>query len=207
MFGETRRVLGMLAGATGMTLVLGVGVGTGLVPKPGGSETATSETAARVVQAAAADIVPATVPETAVPTVAPTTGPPTTVARRIAPTTRAPAPKAAAAAAATEAAPAPPAPPALATRTVPTAAQVQQVIAGIRQRVQLPKFFQITPAHVADIGNQICTAFDQGQTFAQVKATGLATVSRYVTVSAEAADYAVRQGVALYCPAYSSKLV
>lgn len=90
---------------------------------------------------------------------------------------------------------------------MPTVAQVQQVIAGIRARVQLPPFFQVTPARVADIGNQICTAFDQGQTFAQVKATGLAMVSRYVPVSVEAADYAVRQAVALYCPAYAPKLV
>jgi hypothetical protein len=53
----------------------------------------------------------------------------------------------------------------------------------------------------------VCTAFDQGQTFAQVKATGLSMVSAYVPVSAAAADYAVRTAVALYCPAYASKLV
>lgn len=96
--------------------------------------------------------------------------------------------------------------PTLAPRTVPTAAQVPQVIAGIKARVQLPLFFQITPAHAADIGNQICTGFGQGQTFARVKASGLAMVCRHVTVSADAADYAVRQGVALYCPDYASKL-
>ena len=97
--------------------------------------------------------------------------------------------------------------PALAARTVPSAAQVQSAIAGITSMVQLPLFFQITPANVAQVGNQVCTSFDQGQTFAQVKATGLSMVSAYVPVSAAAADYAVRTAVALYCPAYASKLV
>jgi hypothetical protein len=90
---------------------------------------------------------------------------------------------------------------------VPTAAQVQSAIAGISSMVQLPLFFQITPANVAQVGNQVCTSFDQGQTFAQVKATGLSMVSAYVAVSPAAADYAVRTAVALYCPAYASKLV
>ncbi len=97
--------------------------------------------------------------------------------------------------------------PALAPRTVPSAAQVQSAIAGISSMVQLPFFFQITPAHVAQVGNQVCTAFDQGQTFTQVKATGLSMVSAYVPVSAAAADYAVRTAVSMYCPAYASKLV
>ncbi len=97
--------------------------------------------------------------------------------------------------------------PALAPRTVPSAAQVQSAIAGISSMVQLPFFFSITPANVAQVGNQVCTAFDQGQSFAQVKATGLSMVSAYVTVSPAAADYAVRTAVALYCPAYASKLV
>jgi hypothetical protein len=97
--------------------------------------------------------------------------------------------------------------PALAPRVQPTAAQVQSAIAGITSMVQLPLFFQITPANVAQVGNQVCTSFDQGQTFAQVKSTGLSMVSAYVPVSAAAADYAVRTAVALYCPAYASKLV
>ena len=49
--------------------------------------------------------------------------------------------------------------------------------------VQLPLFFQINAGHVAQVGNQVCTAFDQGQSFAQVKATGLSMVSAYVPVS------------------------
>ena len=96
--------------------------------------------------------------------------------------------------------------PALAARTVPSAAQVQSAIQGITGLVQLPLFFQITPANVADVGNRVCTAFDQGQTFAQVKSTGLSMVSAYVPVSDAAADYAVRKAVQLYCPGYASKL-
>ncbi len=97
--------------------------------------------------------------------------------------------------------------PALAPRTVPTPAQVQSAIVGISGLVQLPLFFQINAGHVDQVGNQVCTAFDQGQTFAQVKATGLSMVSAYVPVTPQAADYAVRTAVALYCPAYAAKLV
>ncbi len=97
--------------------------------------------------------------------------------------------------------------PALAPRTVPTAAQVNAAIAGISSMVQLPFFFQINAGHVAQVGNQVCTAFDQGQTFAQVKATGLSMVSAYVPVTPAAADYAVRTAVSMYCPGYASKLV
>ncbi len=97
--------------------------------------------------------------------------------------------------------------PALAPRTVPSAAQVNAAIAGISSMVQLPLFFQINAGHVAQVGNQVCTAFDQGQSFAQVKANGLSMVSAYVPVSPAAADYAVRTAVSMYCPAYASKLV
>ena len=97
--------------------------------------------------------------------------------------------------------------PALAPRTVPSAAQVQSAIAGISSMVQLPFFITISPANVAQVGDQVCTAFDQGQSFAQVKSTGLSMVSAYVTVSPAAADYAVRTAVSMYCPAYASKLV
>ena len=97
--------------------------------------------------------------------------------------------------------------PALAPRTVPSAAQVNAAIAGISSMVQLPFFFQINAGHVAQVGNQVCTAFDQGQSFAQVKANGLSMVSAYVPVSPAAADYAVRTAVSMYCPAYASKLV
>jgi hypothetical protein len=210
MFGQTRRVLGALAGTTAVTLAVGVGVGTGLVPRPNAPGSVTSQPAAApVVQAVAPAVVEVT-PETTVVTAPPPTAPPTTAAPRVTapPSTKAATTQAAAVEPAAVAAPAPPPVASGPTpRRVPSAAEVQQVIAGISSMVQLPLFFQITPAHVADIGNRICTAFDEGQTFAQVKATGLSMVSRYVVVSPAAADYAVRQAVALYCPAHGSKLV
>ena len=54
---------------------------------------------------------------------------------------------------------------------------MQGAITGITGLVQLPLFFSINADHVADVGNRVCTAFDQGQTFAQVKAIGLAQVA------------------------------
>jgi len=155
-----------------------------------------------VAAAPAAEVV---VPEVVVPepeTVV--TAPPTTRAPRAAapaaPVVQAPAP--------TLPAPPPPPPvPVLAPRTVPSAAQVESAIAGISGLVQLPFFFQINAGHVAQVGNQVCTAFDQGQTFAQVKANGLSMVAAYVTVTPAAADYAVRTAVSMYCPAYASRLV
>jgi len=211
MFGQTKRLLGVLAGTTGLTLALGVGASTGLVPKLADSEPAPSDlaAAATVTEDVSAAVVDTTLPPTTVVEVTTSTVPPTTAAPKptTPPTTRAPAPRVAAATTA------PPAASAvaevvstLAARTVPSAQQVSAAIAGIKSRVQLPLFFQVTPAHVADIGNQICTAFDQGKSFAEVKATGLATVSQYVPVSLDAADYAVRTAVAMYCPGYASRL-
>jgi Protein of unknown function (DUF732) len=170
------------------------------------SAVATVETPAAVEAAAAAPVAEVAAPEVVVPE-------PETVVTAP-PVTKAPRPKVTVAPAAIVEAPAPaaapapaPAVPLLAPRTVPSAGQVQSAIAGITGLVQLPFFFQLTPAHVAQVGNQVCTAFDQGQTFAQVKATGLSMVSAYVAVTPAAADYAVRTAVALYCPAYASKLV
>jgi len=89
---------------------------------------------------------------------------------------------------------------------VPPPAEVQAAITRLSILVGVPAFL-INAGHIATGGNQVCTAFDQGQTFAQVKATGLSQVSSLVTVSPAAADETVRTAVAMYCPAYSSKLV
>ncbi len=216
-----KRKAGFVAWTAGFIVTLGVAAGaSAVVPSlinaeeappavtsPTVDVAATVEAPPAVVAAAAADA-PApevTIPEIVVPE--PETAvvaPPTTKAKAAAPKIVVPTP--------VVEAPAPvivPAPPAitLAPRTVPSAAQVQSAIAGISGLVQLPLFFQISPANVADVGNKVCTAFDQGQTFAQVKAVGLAQVAAYVPVSPAAADYAVRTAVSMYCPAYASKLV
>jgi hypothetical protein len=90
---------------------------------------------------------------------------------------------------------------------VPSAAEVSQAIATLPQYVH--SIISPTPAQVAQLGDQVCTAFDQGQTFAQVKATGLSMVTKVplTTVLPGGADWVVRTTVALYCPGYTSKLV
>jgi hypothetical protein len=211
MFKSTTRTLGVLGGVVAAILLIGgVGVSTGIVKLSGSSGSVGAEIDGNATAAAPAETIP--VPAAAAAPVAATVPPATVAAAAIVkktPTTK--APQVAAEVEAPVAAPAPTVPPvtvpALAARTVPSSAQVQSAIQGITGLVQLPLFVQITPANVADVGNRVCTAFDQGQSFDQVKSTGLSMVSAYVPVSDAAADYAVRQAVQLYCPGYASKLV
>lgn len=217
MFGQTRRLLGVLAGTTGLTLVLGVGASTGLVPKLATSESASSDQAApeTVTGGDSSLVLEPWAPPTSVVDAPPPTAPPTTTPApkpTAPPVTKAPAPKPTAA----PVGPAPVAAPAaalgapvqaLVARTVPTLTQVQAAITGLKALVPALGLFPVTPAQVADIGNQVCTAFDQGQSFAQVKATALSMVPTSIIVPPTAPDYAVRQAVSLYCPGHASKLV
>jgi methenyltetrahydromethanopterin cyclohydrolase len=61
---------------------------------------------------------------------------------------------------------------------------------------------------VADFGNQVCSAFDSGESYSQVKAAGLAQVAGnpFVTVTSADADWMIRTAVSMYCPGYASKL-
>jgi hypothetical protein len=209
---------GFLGWAVGGLVTLAVAAGASVVvpslinaeAPPAAVSSASVDAASAAPAAEVAAEVAAPAPDVAVPEVAPeveaeveVTTPVTTAKVKAAPVTAAPAPVVTL----------PPVTippvtvPALAPRTVPSATQVNAAIAGISSMVQLPLFFQITPANVAQVGNQVCTSFDQGQSFAQVKATGLSMVSAYVAVSPAAADYAVRTAVSMYCPAYASKLV
>ena len=218
MFGQTRRLLGVLAGTTGLTLALGVGASTGLVPKLANSEAAQSDqVAAQEVTEGGSSfntLEPESPPTTLAPP-PPTTTPPTTSAPKVTvpPTTKAPAPRVAATVPAAVAAPVAPAAAAVAAvvqtvaRTVPSHAQVISAIGGLQALVPALGLFPPTVAQVNDIGNQVCTAFDQGQSFAQVKATALSMIPKSIAVPPTAPDYAVRQAVALYCPGHASKLV
>ena len=217
---DTRLSRGVLAGIAGMTLVVGVAVSAGAIPQPGANGKGATIAAAKIDELAAAPArQPGDVaPEAPITTVAPTTVPPTTAVPATTPTTKAPvkatpttkattttvAPSPAAAAAA---APAAPAAPTQAARRVPSAAEVNQAIATLPQYVST--IFTPTPAQVAQLGDQVCTAFDQGQTFAQVKATGLSMVTQVplTTVKPGGADWVVKTIVGLYCPGYASKLV
>ena len=142
-----------------------------------------------------------------------TSGPPTTkpaaaASRRgqpSAPATTVAAPSNAAATPAASAA-TPLVPTGVARRT-PSAAEVQQALKTLPQYVKT--IIKPTAAQVAELGDRVCTAFDEGQTFAQVKATGLELVTQVprTTVLPGGADWVVRTIVALYCPGHAPKLV
>lgn len=217
----TRRVLG---GVAGVNLALALAVSAGAVPRPGDHvQTAASAQVEELAAPAARQPGDAAAPvaETPAPAAAPTpttAAPATTVAApkvTTPPTTKAPkpaaAPKTTVAAPAVAPAPAAPAPAVAAVTTVPrrvpTATEVQAVITRLKKDIPMLTYFSVTPAQIDQAGDQICTAFDNGQTFAQVKATGLSMVPAAIKVPAATADYAVRQAVALYCPGHANKLV
>ena len=201
----TNRSPRLLAAAAGSTFVLALAAATGVVPgaRPG------EATGVRTVAAPAAQVSPVEPPPPppvtsppAAPPPPPTTPPPVKAVP--------PPPKVASAPkAAPVALPRPPAPsapvaaaPTGAPRRQPTRAEVNRAIQGFQ------RYMEITPtyAQVDQVGNDVCTAFDQGQSFAQVKETGLRMVPSYIEVSPAAADYVVRKAVELYCPAHAAKL-
>ena len=214
----TRRVLG---GVVGVNLALALAVSVGAVPRPGDNVQTAAATQAEELAAPAprqeGDVVaqvetPAPAPETTTTTAAPATtvAPPKVTTP---PTTKAPkaaAPRAAAPAPAVAAAPAPaPAPVAAAgvARRVPTAAEIQAVITRLKADMPILKYITISAAQINDAGNQICTAFDSGQSFTQVKSTALSMIPSSIKVPPATADYAARQAVAMYCPGHANKLV
>jgi hypothetical protein len=215
MFSRTKRNVGFMAWSAAAVVTLGVAAGASAVVPQLIAEDTPAVASAQVdiagtesVEVAPAPAAPESEQAVAVveevvaeeETVA-TTAPRKAAAAKV---VEAPAPEVAA--------PAPPPPPppppvpVFAARTVPSAGQVQAVITGIKGLIPMLALVTVSPAQVADIGNQVCTAFDQGQSLAQVKAAGLAQVPAFVTVSPAAATYVVNNAVALYCPAYASKL-
>ena len=142
---------------------------------------------------------PATVPTTRPPAATRTTqpaAPPTTAAVK---TSAGPAASASASAAPVRASGV--------ARRIPSSAEVLQAIKTLPQYVKT--LIKPTPAQVAELGNRVCTAFDEGQTFTEVKATGLEMVTMVprTTVLPGGADWVVRTTVTLYCPGHASKLV
>jgi hypothetical protein len=102
-------------------------------------------------------------------------------------------------------APAPVAGATLAPRRQPTAAEVSGAIKAVHQLVP---FFTPTAVQVARVGNQVCTAFDQGLTFSQVKSKVSALLGPWSwLLPSSVASQGVRVTVDLYCPGYASKLV
>lgn len=221
MLENARRLHKLLAGAAGVTLALGVAVSAGAVPGPGDDgvhaaaishleevpapparqpgDTTPAVAAAVATAEAPADPSPSTTAAKPRPTAPPTTKAPARAPKAVpaappAPTTAAPAPAA-------------PAAPVKVARRTPSAAEVQGAIAELKRQVGgVLLLVSPTPAQIDQAGDQVCTAFDNGQTFAQVKATGLSMIPASVTVSPATAEWAVRQAVAMYCPGHAGKL-
>ncbi|MGI8776424.1 MAG: DUF732 domain-containing protein [Acidimicrobiales bacterium] len=214
MFENVGRSVALLGGAVGLTLCLASGVAVGVVPQASGPSNATGRPAAAV---AGQDVTATTTPGTAAPTTvapaAPGTVAPTTAAPTTKPRAQAATPTASSSSAAeqssTSATPAAqsaaPAGPTKAARVSPSSSQVQAAIAQIHQRIPL---YSPTEAQARQFGDQVCSAFDQGQSSAQVQATALQAASKvpFVTVSAGDVAFAVRTAVSLFCPGYSSKV-
>lgn len=209
MFESTKRNVALISAGAGLTFCLATGAAAGVVPMAGSSSDSSGSTGVAVEVAGAAPAPeppwpPPTEPPTTVPptTAGPAPTPPTTVARRAA--RPAPAPAEAARAPA-PAAPAPTAPaaPALPPRLNPSSAQVRSAISSLG----LP----VTPSEsqARQFGDSVCDAFDQGQTFAQVKSAALQAAGQVslVRVSPAAVDAAVRSAVNLFCPGHAAKLV
>lgn len=206
MFERVGRSVAMLGGAAGLTFCLAGGVAVGLVPQvgsPAGPSVRTEASPAPDVTAAAtpdtaatttvAPEAPAPAPADPTPVVKPRTG--TTQAAASSPD---PEPAAAAVASTTAA----DSGPSTAARVNPSSAQVKAAIA------QIGAGLPITEAQARDFGNQVCSAFDQGQSSAQVKATALQAAKKvpFVTVTSAQVSSAVSTAVQLFCPGYSSKV-
>jgi len=219
---NTSRNRKLLAGVLGVNLALALAVSAGAVPLPGekgevraASVSDVEELAppARQPGDAARELTQAAPPAPAAVAEVVTTSAPTTVPKpktTAPPTTKAPVAKVAAATAPAIAAPAAvaPAAPVKVARRTPSPAEIQAAIAELKRQVGgMLLLVSPTPAQLAQAGDQVCTAFDNGQTFAQVKATGLSMIPPSITVSPATADWAVRQAVTLYCPGHASKLV
>jgi hypothetical protein len=215
VFGTTKRNVALLAGAAGFNLLLGVAVASGVVPQPNAVSVA-SETplasadslvpdAAPATAEAVADVVAEVPPETTSPTEAPPTTAPearaSAAARIAAPSEPAPAPPATTAPAPVVEAPVSVTVP----RLNPTSFQVFQAIQQISTLVPM---FKPTEAQARQFGDTICTAFDQGKPYAEVKAGVLSAVTHVpgLSVSSSDADAAIRTAVELFCPGHKSKL-
>ncbi len=217
MFQNARRVHLLVGGAIGLNLILGAGIAMGVMPRPVSAQNAASvrPAAEAVVTDDAAPAAPATT--AAVPaetsTVPPETTAPTTVApattaapRATTPTTAAPVVTAPPTTAPPTTPPPTAAQPATAPRTSPTDAQVVAAMQSLKSQIPL---LPVNAAYGRQFGDAVCSAFDQGNNFAQVKQMVMQAVSQIplIKITLANADFAVRTAVSLFCPGYSSKLV
>jgi hypothetical protein len=83
---------------------------------------------------------------------------------------------------------------------------VTQAISAVHT---LLPFFTPSPAQIASAGNQVCTAFDQGQSLSRVESEALNLVgagSIAFLIPSSVPQTAIQTLVALYCPGYASKV-
>jgi hypothetical protein len=84
---------------------------------------------------------------------------------------------------------------------------VREVKREIAERVALPPGVHPTERQVEGVSEEICKAFDQGYSYAQVVEGLKKAGSKYaVSVSGGDASYAIRAAVETRCPAHSDKL-
>lgn len=218
--GGTRRFLAAVAAST---FALGIGAVAGVVPRAGDVATvdvagarplALDETWARPVKTLPA---PATTVMTTPPTTEPVPPVETTVPepQRVEPPAEPPVvlpppvePPPVVVVEPVLPAPAPAPPPATVPRRQPTSAEIDRAIAGLRPYVRSLLPINPTHAQVAELGDKICTAFDEGQSVAQVKATGAQLVKKvpFATLLQGGDDYILRTGVVMYCPGHAPRL-
>lgn len=192
-----------LAAAAAVNLCLALMVTLGIVSNPPTLDRLLPEHPANRVRIAQAP------PEAAGQVVAPATpqAPPPTAAAAPA-AASSPAPKASAPAKPkTSKAPAPSAAPGTAGVRPPSTSEIEQVKREVAQRVSAPGFSP-TQNQIQEFSRQVCGAFDEGYSYAQVKSAVLAMAARYpnLGVGAPDADYAIRTAVEMYCPAHKSRL-
>ena len=92
-----------------------------------------------------------------------------------------------------------------APRTEPSKAALQGAIRELDARTN---YFRPTEKQIREFSGEVCTAFDQGYSYAEVKAGVLDSAKRapYLGVSSADADYSVRSAVQLFCPGYAPLL-
>jgi hypothetical protein len=75
-------------------------------------------------------------------------------------------------------------------------------------RSRIGPLFLLTEAKAREFADDVCTAFDEGHTYAEVKAVGMAKVDNvpFLSVSSSDGDFAIRTAVELVCPGHEPKL-
>jgi putative peptide zinc metalloprotease protein len=200
-FADTPRHRRLLALSSALCLVLGLTAASMLLARPRVEVIAWRSEAPTAIPAAAepaAGGAPQAAPPTTATTAATTTTT-TTTTRTTRPGKATPTTVAVAGAGAAGAAPATST--AAVPRTEPAPAEITRAIALFHQRMPL---YQPNEAQVRRFGDALCTAFDQGRTYAEVKAGVRQAVARvpFMTASPADLDMSIRTAVALFCPGH-----